>query len=313
MGVSVATIDTPFQASLAPAQQFSFDLARTLPSPGGLAAADIDSWRTVNRAWKAGQSVFRDETTGAFYLQNQAGSIPIKRPRIGLYKSFIPSMDEGWTRWLLENFEFAYQNVSNPEINGGNLRQRWDVLVFPDQSAASIKDGYKEGAMPQQYVGGLGTAAAENLKNFVKAGGTLVFLNHSTEYALEAFALPAKNVVHGLPSRDFYSPGSLLNATLDTHSPLALGVPSDIAIWSEGSPAWELRDGSDARVVVQYPKSNILASGWLLGAKFLEGRAALLDIPYGQGRVVLFGMRPQFRAQSYQGFKLFFNSLVLAK
>jgi len=165
--------------------------------------------------------------------------------------------------------------------------------------------------MPDQYTGGLDKAAAEHLRSFATEGGTLVFLNHSSDYALEALDTRATNVVRGVPNKDFYSPGSLLNVTLDTHSPLAYGLPADVAIWSEGSPAWDLAPGSSDHVVARYLKTGVLASGWLLGAKYLESRAALIDARAGNGHVVLFGMRPQYRAQSYQAFKLFFNSLVL--
>ncbi len=114
-----------------------------------------------------------------------------------------------------------------------------------------------------------------------------------------------------MPDRNFYSPGSLLNAIVDTHSPTAYGLPENIAIWSEESPAWEVPSGSKDAVVIRYPADHVLASGWLLGESYLEGRAALVEVPMGQGRAVLFGFRPQYRAQSYQAFKLFFNSLVL--
>jgi hypothetical protein len=308
MGVTVETVDKPFDATLVPTTDFTFELPVKAPA-GALAASDVDSWKAVNRTWASGKPVFRDETTGDFFLQNHAGLLPLKRPRIGLYRSYMPEMDEGWTRWLLENFGFDYKNVLNPDIDAGGLRQRFDVIIFPDQSPASITQGFKPGTMPEQYVGGIG---ADNLKRFGSEGGTLIFLNRSTEFAVDALGLAVRNVVQGLPNRDFYAPGSLLNSTLDSKSPLAYGVPRDITIWSEGSPAWVLKDGGNARIVAAYPTSNVLASGWLLGAKFLEGRASLLDVPMGQGRVILFGMRPQYRAQSYQNFKLFFNALVLA-
>jgi hypothetical protein len=225
----------------------------------------------------------------------------------------MPIMDEGWTRWLLENFGFEYTNILNPDVEAGGLRRRFDAIVFPDQSLASITEGFHRGAMPDQYTGGLGDQAAQNLKEFVNDGGTLVFLNHSTEYALAKLGVNAKDVVKGVPDREFYSPGSILNAELDTHDPLAYGVPADFTIWSEGSPAWELPAGSNYRVVARYPKSGVLASGWLLGEKYLTGRANLLAVPMGSGHIVLFGMRPQYRAQSYQDFKLFFNALVLGR
>ncbi len=104
----------------------------------------------------------------------------------------------------------------------------------------------------------------------------------------------------------------MLNVTLDTHDPLAYGLPENIAIWGEDSPAWEVASKSKDRVVARYAADHVLASGWLLGEPYLEARAALVEVPLGQGHAVLFGFRPQYRAQSYQAFKLFFNSLVLS-
>jgi len=306
----VDTIEHPFRAPFNLAADFQFQLTESRPA-GALAASDVDSWRAVNRLWKSGQPVWRDPASGDFFTQRQPNLAALKRPRIALYRSFMPMMDEGWTRWLLEDFGFEYRNIKNPEVEAGHLRSNYDVLVFPDQSAESISTGFRPGAMPEAYVGGLGVTAAANLKQFANDGGTLVFLNHSTEFALEALGIAVKNAVRGVPNRDFYSPGSLLNATLDTTSPLGYGVPKDIAIWSEGSPAWDAAEGNPGHIVARYPKDNVLASGWLLGPKYLENHAALLDVPMGKGRVILFGMRPQYRAQSYQTFKLFFNALAL--
>jgi hypothetical protein len=274
MGVATDTIDAPFTVSSNPARSFEFDNSHAL------AASDSDVWRAAK-----------------------------KTSRVGLYKSYVPAIDEGWTRWLLEDFKFPYTSLLNPDIDAGNLRQRFDVIVFPDQPAAQIATGYELGTMPQEYTGGLNAKAAANLKAFAEQGGTLVFLNRSANYAVEHLHLDVKNVVAGVPNRDFYSPGSLLNATLDTHNPLAYGLPENIAIWSEESPAWEVPAGSKDSVVARYPDDHLLVSGWLLGESYIRGRAALVEVPIGQGRAVLFGFRPQYRAQSYQAFKLFFNSL----
>jgi hypothetical protein len=277
MGVATDTIDSPFSVASKRAKSFDFETERPL------AASDSDTWRAAK-----------------------------KTSRIGLYKSYVPAIDEGWTRWLLEDFHFAYQNVVNPELEAGNLRQRFDVIVFPDEPATQIDKGYEPGTMPQEYTGGLSVKAAANLKSFAEQGGRLVFLNRSANYAVEHLHLDVKNVVAGVSNRDFYSPGSLLNAIVDTHSSLAYGLPENIAIWSEESPAWEVPSGSKDAVVIRYPDDHVLASGWLLGESYVKGRAALVEVPIGQGRAVLFGFRPQYRAQSYQAFKLFFNSLVLS-
>jgi hypothetical protein len=272
-----------------------------------LSGSDSDSWLRVNQLWKSGASVWRDPVTGDF-AESQKGPAwkPLRRPRIGLYKSFMPSIDEGWTRWLLDQFEFAYASVGNGEIQTGDLRRRYDVLVFPDQPSSELVSGYAKGTMPEEFTGGLGDAGAAALRTFASKGGTLVFLNRSAAYASQVLGVKAKSIVQGPSDREFYSPGSLLNIVLDTKHPLALGLPREIAIWSEQSPAWSTKEGAVAR----YPAAQILASGWLLGEQRLAGQAALVDARLGQGHVILFGMRPQYRGQSYQAFKLFFNSLL---
>lgn len=312
MGVEAAALDAPVPVELGKAEKFPVELNARRPPFGGLPASDTDSWRAVNRIWKSGGKVWRDIGAGDFFPEHTEfrNVREMPRPRIGLYKSFVPSMDEGWTRWLLEQFGFEYQSVRNGEILAGELKRKFDVIVFPDQAASTIANGYRQGAMPEEFIGGLGQKGAAALKQFLAEGGTLVFLNHSAEYATESLGVSVKNVVRSVSNREFYCPGSLLNATLDRNSHLSYGLPEQIAIWSEGSPAWEVPEGSPARVVARYPQSGILASGWLLGEKYLAGKAALVDVPAGSGRVILFGMRPQYRGQSYQTFKLFFNSLL---
>jgi hypothetical protein len=279
----------------------------SIEKPGQLPASDCDSWMTVNRIWKLGGAVWRDPVSGDFAPASRGENWKqIPRPRIGLYKSFVPTMDEGWTRWLLEQFGFEYASVENQAIQSGGLRARFDVLVFPDQTAASIRSGFKEGSMPPEYSGGLGVKGAAALKEFATAGGTLVFLNRSTSYATDQLGVKAKNVVSGVSDRDFYSPGSLLNVRLDRQHPLSYGLPAEIPIWSEASPAWE----TEEKTVARYPDSGILASGWLLGEPVIAKRSALVDAKMGAGHVILFGMRPQYRAQSYLTFKLFFNALL---
>jgi hypothetical protein len=277
-------------------------------------AADTDAWKAVNAAWAAGRSVWRNEA-GDFALARQgAGWSETKRPRIGLYKSWMANIDEGWTRWLLEQFGFAYRSLHNADVQAGNLRARFDTIVFADEAPDAIENGRAAGAMPPEFTGGLGAKGAEALREFTAAGGTLIFLNRATGYAISRLGVSARNVTENVSPQEFYSPGSLLNVKLDLRDPLTRGLPEDIAIWSEASPAWvvpDIRLQQTERSVANYPSGNLLASGWLLGEKTIAGKTALIDANYGRGRIILFGMRPQYRAQSYLTFKLFFNALTM--
>ncbi len=311
MGVEVATVKDRFEAPLDSAGSFIFDLKGRRPADGGLAASDIDSWKEVNRIWREEGAVWRDELTGDFFARRPDGidTLEVKAPRVGLYRSWVPSMDEGWTRWTLEQFGFEYTRITNDMVLDGNLQDAFDVIVFPDQSASSLEQGYRRGSMPEEYTGGLNNRAAASLKSFLAGGGTLVFFNRSTEYAINNMGIDASNVVSTLRNSQYYSPGSLLSVRLERH-PLTYGLPRNIAIWSQGSPVFAAGRPRQARTVARYPDTDILASGWLLGENHLTGRAALLEVPFGKGRAILFGMRPQYRGQSYDTFKLFFNALT---
>jgi len=247
-------------------------------------------------------------TTFEFAPTQAAAAQPPRKPRMALYRSWVPAADEGWTRWLLDQYGYAYTRATNRDLQGGKLKDRFDVIVFPDEQPKVLESGFLIGDMPPEYTGGIGEKGVAALKDFAQSGGTLVFLNESSEYAVAKLQLPVRISTKGLRDQDYYAPGSILNGFLDERHPVGAGLPPRIAFWSEHSPAFEVEAGR-GRVVVRYPEENILASGWLLGEKYLKGRAALVDIPLGAGRVVLFGMRPQYRGQSYQTFKLFFNAL----
>jgi hypothetical protein len=306
-GVEVKFVDKPVPG---PIQKADW----TAPPPIELyEAADTDAWKAANEAWAAGRSVWRNEA-GDFALTRQAGTgwSELKRPRIGLYRSWMANIDEGWTRWLLDQFSFSYKTLRNADIQTGNLRARFDTVVFADETPDAIDNGHPAGTMPPEFTGGLGSKGADALREFANAGGTLIFLNRAAGYATSRLGVNARNVTENVPPQDFYSPGSLLNVKLDLRDPLTRGLPKDIAIWSEASPAWALpADAKDEIAVANYPDGNLLASGWLRGEKTIAGRSALIDAKFGHGRVILFGMRPQYRAQSYLTFKLFFNALLM--
>ncbi|MCC6590561.1 MAG: peptidase M14 [Bryobacterales bacterium] len=305
MGVDVRPVESvPGTAKKRPARY-------VFQGPKPMSASNGDTWREINRIWRKGASVWRNPSSGDFSAKRVEGWVEKKRPRIGLYRSHMPIMDEGWTRWMLERFNWSYSPVTNSEIRTGALKDRFDVILFPDQGPSTIHNGLRPGSMPPEYVGGLAEEGANALLDFARAGGTLIFLNDSTSYAIGHLGIPLRNAVRGVPSRDFYCPGSLLNVSLDTTHALSKGLPQDLTVWFEESPAWEVPEGSPVKVIARYPEANLLASGWLLGERHLARRAALVEVPMEKGRAVLFGMRPQYRAQSYLTLKLLFNAFLL--
>ena len=310
MGVDVVRADSPLDLK-------SRDTGALPPPPAAtpLPAEETLTWNRVNQAWAAHRDVWRNTSTGAFVLaapSNGKGWTRLARPRIGVYRSWVPAIDEGWTRWVLEQFGFAYQSLTNPEIEAGGLEKHFDVIVFPDQTPREIERGYPEGTMPEQYTGGLDSQAVEALARFAESGGTLVFLNRSARFAVKSLRLPVHDSTEDLPQEEYYCPGSLLHVRMRAHTALGFGLPPAFTVWNEQSPVWEAADQPGVRAVLKYPASGVLASGWLLGESHVANLSPLLVVQRGAGHVVLFGMRPQYRGQSYLTFKLFFNSLLLA-
>ena len=298
MGVRVETTESPVEG-LAP--------GILSQKPATLSASDSDAWVEINHIWSSGGTVWRNPATGDFAAAGQGAAWKqLQRPRIGLYRSWIPNSDEGWTRWILEQFGFPYRSLFNKDIQAGDLRKHFDVIVFPDATPESLERGFAPGSMPPEFSGGLESAGADAVRAFASAGGTLIFLNRAAGYAIQHLGVAARNVVRGVSESEFYSPGSLLAARIDQRHPLTQGLPEELAIWSEHSPAWETSESAPVR----YQDTNLLESGWLLGEKYLVGKAALVDARIGAGHAILFGMRPQYRAQSYQTLKLFFNALL---
>ena len=229
-------------------------------------------------------------------------------PRIGLYKSHVASMDEGWTRLIFENYEFSFTNILDKDIRAGGLRSKYDVIIIPGElSETQIIEGHRNGTVPPEFAGGIGEAGVQNLRDFVNEGGTLVTMDKATEFAAKQFALPVKNALEGVKPQDFYVPGSLLKIVLDTENPIAYGMPRESAAFVEQNAAFDVT--GNAKAVGNYPLTNPLMSGWILGESKIFGKTAVVDVPVGRGRIILLSIRPQFRAQVRGTYKLLFNSV----
>ncbi|HSK09805.1 MAG TPA: M14 family metallopeptidase, partial [Vicinamibacterales bacterium] len=263
-------------------------------------------------------------------LKAEPGAVhALKRMRVGMYQRYRGgNMDEGWTRWIFEQFAFQFKQVYDAEIKKGDLSANYDVFIFADDSTSAItgepaaaRDGGFRGARfegvpdttPPEYRSGIGSDGVNAIKEFVRNGGTLVTLGGATDFAISKLGLPVRNVVEGLSTKEFFCPGSTLRVAIDNTHPLAYGMPSEGLVLFHYSPAFdvlatEFNDRND--VVVRYADRDVERSGWLNGEKHIAGKTAMASIAYGRGRVVLIGFRTQNRAQTLGTYKFLFNALV---
>ncbi len=251
-----------------------------------------------------------------------AGLQPLSTPRVALYKSWVANIDEGWTRWILQQYDFPVDTLHDADVRGGAL-QRYDVLILPDQSAGALLNGHATGTMPAEYVGGLGVEGAAAIDRFVRAGGLLLTLDAASDFAIEQLGLPVRDATQGLESSRFFIPGTLIRITVDASEPIAFGMPDEAAAFFSRSRAFSIvapaAEGDKKAapqpvdVIARYATEDLLLSGWALGEKrYIAGQPAAVRVRHGKGDVVLIGFRPQFRAQPRGTFKLLFNALHAA-
>ncbi|HYO91497.1 MAG TPA: hypothetical protein VEQ40_07670, partial [Pyrinomonadaceae bacterium] len=205
-------------------------------------------------------------------------------------------------------------SLEDAEARRGNLRAKYDTIILPDQSARAILNGHRPGTMPEEYTGGLGAEGVQRLREFVEEGGTLISLNRASAFAIEQFKLPVRDITEGLKRTEFYVPGSILRTEIDTAHPVAQGMPRESIAWVENSPVFEIKSDPAAlarvRIIARYPaNAEPLLSGWLLGGERIRGKAALVEVGLGRGRIYLFGFRPQYRSQSLVTYPLLFNAI----
>jgi hypothetical protein len=283
--------------------------------PGSIVVADAKGVREAVERLASELGLLATASGGRIPADARA----IGRSRVGLYKPWVESIDEGWTRFLLEQYEFEFENISDADIRNGTLRPRFDAIVIPDIGAERIMSGHPAGTMPPEYTGGIGKEGAVALQQFVNGGGTLITLDSSSELAVTLLGAPLRDVTRGLSPNDYFCPGSIVRIELDA-DPLTYGMPRETAGFCSFNGGYDLaaRASADAtaataRIIGRYAKSNVLMSGWLEGEKMIAGTGAMAELKSGQGRAVLFAFRPQHRAQAHATFRLFFNAIHTSK
>ncbi|MDE2752904.1 MAG: M14 family metallopeptidase, partial [Gemmatimonadota bacterium] len=313
---------------------------------GGGSALAVDpaqnnSFKALNRAWDAGAQVsfvpgsageFGDAgTTGHYQITGLSGSARsalvsdlglrteragatgtrFARPRVGLYRPWNPSMDEGWTRWLLEAYDFEFTSLRNADVLAGGLRGRYDVIIVADMGSGQILNGFARGTVPPRYEGGIGAVGVRALDAFVRDGGTLVTFNNASMFAIGQLHLPVRNVIADLDPAEYFMSGSIVEMEVDPSHPVMSGLPARAKVVVERSPVFTTEDGFEGAILAKYPADGSpLLSGYLLGEEHLQGYAAALDVSHGDGRVILLGMRPQWRGQPFGNFRIVFNAAL---
>jgi hypothetical protein len=264
----------------------------------------------------------------------------LRKPRLALYEPYIANMDQGWTQWVLDTYKVPYTLVHNEDFRNGDLRQKYDTILFTQQTAESILHGNKRGeleaagsstarrapATPRpEHTGGIEVEGMANLERFVKGGGTMIAFSTATDLPLQFFPLRVRNILRraagaesegggeAAASSTFYSPGSLLRITVDTENPLAFGMPKEAIAFSSGGQAFEANSRTDptVKMVAKYATSKLLASGWISGERAVLGKGVVVEAAHGTGRIVLFGIRPQHRGQPFGTFKFLLNAIYL--
>jgi Zinc carboxypeptidase len=272
-------------------------------------------------------------------------ALKVKLPRIALYQSWVPSMDEGWTRYIFDQNGIPYTRLVDAEIRKGNLNDRFDVIVLPDNSARAIttgRGGFGEGpggepgspqpasgegssrgraaqadqnwpeihfpSIPPEYTGGLGEEGVASLKAFVENGGTIVALNKASQVYARKDSDKVSDAEASFDRKSFYIPGSILEVSVDPSNPIAFGSTPTVPIFYENGPVFHV--SGDATSVASFTTDKPLLSGWIQGGDLLKGTSAIAEEPEGKGRLVLFGFRPQYRAQSEVTYKFLFNALL---
>lgn len=318
------------------------DTGRRFLDPG-----DGATWKTVNRLLERGITVERElDGAGRFLVASLPGpdrsspvgptedspptspgpsgtpgeaaaTVTLSPFRVALFRPWQGNMDEGWIRWILEHYDFELVELRNERIRAGRLREAFDVIVIPSLGARSILEGNPEGSVPPEYVGGIGEGGLEALRAFAREGGTLFFHQGSSELALQAFDLPLRKVSESSREAGFYSPGSIFKISWDPSNPLTLGMDRDgVAFMTSRALLFEVTgEGSGPvgtpRVVGAFPEEGpLLLSGYLEGESTILGKAPVVEVPYGEGRLILVGMSLHNRAQMVANFKLLFNAIA---
>jgi len=318
--------------------------AAIVPPPGRLTGsgpalavdpAQNNAFRAINRAWHEGATVqfapAMESRTARYIIsglpedrqsemvrslalsaeRTSPAGVTVRKPRIGVYEPWGGNLSAGWTRWILEQYGFDYVSLRPGDFHEP-LIGKIDVLVMPDGARlGTATTGRRGRAVRPEYDDSVSAEDLSAFETFIRAGGTLVCLSSSSTFAIQQFKLPIANSVYGLRPEEFFLRGSIVSVAMDVSQPIMAGMPAHAAVFVDGSPVFDVQQGFSGRVLARYADSGSpLLSGYLIGEKYLAGKAAALDIPLDSGHVILLGFRPEWRGQPFGAFRVLFNAVL---
>lgn len=321
-----------------------------------ISSKENNAFIVVNDLFKADAEVYRVTTTGDFYVPNSPKSKPVldkaakqwgvkatisgkpkntapfKAARIALWDTYGGSMQSGWTRWLFEQYHFPFKVVYPQEFDAGNLKSKYDIIVFVGgaipPAGSSVRRGAYSGPgqdnVPEEFKKMTGRVTADKtipqLKAFLEAGGNIVTVGSSANLAYH-LNLPVHNALvddggQPLSGDKFYVPGAVLHVSLDNTQPANWGMNSEADVIYDNSPAFKLDADAVSKGVkplIWFATDKPLRSGWAFGQKYLKDGVEAFSAQVGKGNLYVFGPEITFRGQSHGTFKLLFNQMYIRR
>lgn len=259
----------------------------------------------------------------------------ISQSRIGIWNRYGGSIPSGWTGLILEQFNFPYRFIYPQEIDSGDLRKKFDVIIFPGGAIPSYNPNpagevSKQGTtgsdedIPEKYRGWTGNITPEKsipqIRKFIEEGGTVIAIGSSTNLAYH-LGLPVKNALlkkdkdgreTGLSRTEYFIPGSLLTAETDTLAPANWGMPFKSYVVFDRSPVFRVEPDASSKGVkalAWFGSDKPLASGWALGQGYLKDGVAAFEAQVGKGKLYAYGPEITFRSQPHGTYKMLINQL----
>ncbi len=258
---------------------------------------------------------------------------PVDLPRVAVFSTWGSTQDVGWVRYAFDYFEVPYDLIYKERIKQGGLRGAYDVIVIPSQGRGGAKglifdvesrgkaiDYQKSSEFPSlgaygqssDITGGMGLQGVAEFDKFVNDGGVLLTLGAASFFPAEMGI--TRSVDAARTTAAFYAPGPIVEAEiLKPAHPIFYGYDKTTIPVRWASGPLLRATGTEGRnwTLMRFPgnESSVL-SGLMRGVAETRGRPAIMDVPVGQGHVVMYATNPAYRWQNLGEFNMLANAIL---